>query len=228
MFFATAAVLLLCGCCSVTATVDLAVIHTKLDGRAGSGGAEHIHLRGSDAASPRSLAAAANDAYAARSTLSGADGSVDGSIAGATLEANEPKPSPLTPTICESVWYSWTAPASGFLFLTLESLNWNIADPVFDFDTPANASSFPSESVGVYVDAASVSGLRAALPRVGSCEHVLAEVRGARTSVCTVYAVTKNKKYAFQVRAHRAFGDWATFTLLWSSGGTDSVCRVMQ
>jgi hypothetical protein len=61
---------------------------------------------------PAAHAAAANDNFASAEVISGSSGSVAGSTVGATGEANEKTPfvfqTPLT-----TVWYRWTAPASG-------------------------------------------------------------------------------------------------------------------
>ena len=53
------------------------------------------------------LTAPSNDNFANAQVISGASGSVDGSLAGATAEANEPGDG------LPSIWYRWTAPQSG-------------------------------------------------------------------------------------------------------------------
>jgi hypothetical protein len=160
----------------------------------------------------------ANDAYSARTRLSGAASHVTGNLAGATVEPNEPKPSPETPDNSESVWYAFTATSTGFLFLDIGSMNGAINNPFniygsFDF----NATRYGS--VALYSDASSVSAL-VAVPRVASCGRSYDDESffGAGT-LCTVFAVTKSKKYAIQVRAHRGFGNAGAFTLSWIHGG---------
>jgi hypothetical protein len=60
--------------------------------------------------------APANDAFAARQVLTGATGTVGGDNETATAEAGDPVP-PMIPGVSSagaaSVWYSWTAPATG-------------------------------------------------------------------------------------------------------------------
>src|SRR5205823_105580 len=49
-----------------------------------------------------------NDAFASAAVVSGAIGSADGSLVGATREAGDPFPADAA-----TVWYSWTAPRAG-------------------------------------------------------------------------------------------------------------------
>lgn len=57
---------------------------------------------------------AANDAFAQRTTLSGVTGSVSGDNTESSAETGEPAPPALRASAGNaSVWYSWTAPASG-------------------------------------------------------------------------------------------------------------------
>jgi hypothetical protein len=63
-----------------------------------------------------------NDAFAAAPILAGSSGSVTAKIADATLEPGEPTAN--LGTVYGSVWYSWTAPASGPVRF------WTGADPV--------------------------------------------------------------------------------------------------
>lgn len=56
-------------------------------------------------------AAPLNDAFAARTTISGANARVSSDNVGATKETNEPSHAGTTST--NSVWWQWTAPASG-------------------------------------------------------------------------------------------------------------------
>ena len=54
----------------------------------------------------------ANDNFASATTISGSSGSLSGSNVGATMETGETKPSTQSSST-GSVWYKWTAPASG-------------------------------------------------------------------------------------------------------------------
>lgn len=60
--------------------------------------------------------APANDNFANRAMLTGASGSVSGTLAGATREAGEPQEGGSASSI--SIWYRWVAPASGQVTLT--------------------------------------------------------------------------------------------------------------
>jgi hypothetical protein len=72
------------------------------------------------AASFSALAAPANDNYAAAQVIAGSSGTVTGSNVGATKEVNEPDHA--LNSGGRSVWYRWTAPASGtWAFNTLGS-----------------------------------------------------------------------------------------------------------
>lgn len=78
--------------------------------------------------------AAANDYFADAQTIDGASGSVSGSTANATVEYGEPVHSGLS--CCEnpnghSIWYRWTAPASGDLFLSTEGSSFNTVVAVY-------------------------------------------------------------------------------------------------
>src|SRR5215207_829905 len=55
----------------------------------------------------------ANDNFASAQTITGCSGSVNGTNVGATRESGEPNHSPDNNGGSRSVWYSWTAPASG-------------------------------------------------------------------------------------------------------------------
>lgn len=70
-------------------------------------------------------AAPANDDFAAASVLTGAEGSIAGSNVGATLEPGEPDHHHNFHGSEHSVWYSWTAPASGLAFF-------DVVDRTFD------------------------------------------------------------------------------------------------
>ena len=61
-------------------------------------------------------AAPANDAFAAPAPLAGGRLTVRADLSGATTEAGEPVPGPSPAT--RSAWWTWTAPASGWLHLT--------------------------------------------------------------------------------------------------------------
>lgn len=58
-------------------------------------------------------ATAPNDSFGSRDELSGVSGQVDGDNAGASAEEDDPVPPGLPAAGGASVWYSWTAPASG-------------------------------------------------------------------------------------------------------------------
>jgi hypothetical protein len=60
----------------------------------------------------------ANDNFSASQTISGCAGTTNGSNVGATRESGEPNHSPDNNGGSRSVWYSWTAPASGAAQIT--------------------------------------------------------------------------------------------------------------
>lgn len=61
----------------------------------------------------------ANDSLASRITLSGSTPSINGDNTDATLESGEPTYGSISGA---SVWYEWTAPASGFITVTADAL----------------------------------------------------------------------------------------------------------
>lgn len=77
-----------------------------------------------------------NDAFANRIALTGTNLTVSANNVAATVEPNEPAyPSAQTGA---SVWWSWTAPASGSLTVTLDSKFYNPYVAVFSGDSLAN------------------------------------------------------------------------------------------
>ena len=60
----------------------------------------------------------ANDNFASAQVVSGCSGSVNGSNAGATRESGEPNHSPDNGGGNRSIWYQWTAPATGSVTFT--------------------------------------------------------------------------------------------------------------
>src|SRR5207244_8792632 len=89
---------------------------TQVDGYNGAAhppwyGALKLNWRGPSGTAPPPASGPANDNFANASVLSGVSGSVSADTSGATREAGEP-------TVVgnaggHSVWYGWTAPASG-------------------------------------------------------------------------------------------------------------------
>jgi Ca2+-binding RTX toxin-like protein len=69
--------------------------------------------------------APANDDFSSPSAISGGTGRVDGSTVFATLEDGEPDHEP------NSVWFSWTAPATGYVRFD----SWQLEDPTWWNDT---------------------------------------------------------------------------------------------
>ena len=99
--------------------------------------------KGASGRSASSLAAAglapANDSFAAAQFLPSANNSVSGSNAGATVESGEPSHGDQLNPASNSVWYTWTAPATGrAIFRTIGS----------NFDT-VMAAYLPGPATGV-------------------------------------------------------------------------------
>ena len=65
-------------------------------------------------------AAPANDPFASPAAISGASGTIAGTTVNATREAGEPTPLSAWGTKGKSIWYSWTAPASGTAVFTTQ------------------------------------------------------------------------------------------------------------
>ncbi|HEX8065761.1 MAG TPA: hypothetical protein VF520_04450 [Thermoleophilaceae bacterium] len=84
---------------------------------------------GSFSMSVRQVPAPANDLLSAAEPLVGSSASATGENFGATLEAGEP-----TAGGSASVWYSWTAPASGTASLTFASADFSAAVTVYTGD----------------------------------------------------------------------------------------------
>ena len=64
----------------------------------------------------------ANDAFAQRIPLSGAEVSVVGATVGATLEPGEPIMPRYIPGLWGSVWYAWTAPSNGVFAVSVDQI----------------------------------------------------------------------------------------------------------
>lgn len=119
------------------------------------------HLGASAAALPLALTVRPrNDAFGARLALPTAPATVAGSNRAATLEPNEP--SPAGNQGAQSVWYSWTAPAMGSVFLTVTGDGFVPLPGVYrgvnlaslrsealsiDFDLPANTARLGFDAV---------------------------------------------------------------------------------
>jgi hypothetical protein len=70
-------------------------------------------------AASSALAVPANDSFASRIVLTGSTFSISGDNTDATLESGEPTYGSIAGS---SVWYEWTAPTSGFVTLTADTL----------------------------------------------------------------------------------------------------------
>ena len=123
------------GSSRLTFTASAGVTYrVQIDGRFGAVGAYSLTLN---------RAAPANDAFAAAQSLTGAAGSVTGSLLLATSETSEPTHRGVS--VGNSVWYRWTAPATG----------------VYRFDTYASQNTVVAAYVG--------SSLSALLPAWRDC-----------------------------------------------------------
>jgi hypothetical protein len=71
------------------------------------------------------LVGPANDDFAFRTVLNGDYASLSFSTAGATLEFNEPQP--FTNSLGTSLWWSWTAPRSGYVSVEVLDPDWDNA-----------------------------------------------------------------------------------------------------
>ena len=87
-------------------------------------------------------AAPANDNFAAAQTLSGSAGSVNGTSVSATKETDEPNHAGNTGGA--SVWYSWTAPASGQLTLSTAGSSFNTLLAVYTGSAVSSLSAVAS------------------------------------------------------------------------------------
>lgn len=83
-------------------------------------------------AASTALAVPANDSFASRITLSGSTASINGDNIDATLESGEPTYGSIAGS---SVWYQWTAPASGFVTVTADTLTGDTVLGVFTGST---------------------------------------------------------------------------------------------
>ena len=79
-------------------------------------------------AASSALAVPANDSFASRTVLTGSTFSISGDNTDATLESGEPNYGNIAGS---SVWYEWTAPASGFVTLTADTLTGDTVLGVF-------------------------------------------------------------------------------------------------
>lgn len=86
--------------------VSATTYYIRVDGQSRSEGALALSLQPAPAPP--------NDNFAARLVLSGVGTTAHGNVLGATLEGGEANPS--APNGGRSVWYDWTAPASGTVF----------------------------------------------------------------------------------------------------------------
>ncbi|MFN7561932.1 MAG: hypothetical protein ACK5TH_09150 [Prosthecobacter sp.] len=79
-------------------------------------------------AASSALAVPANDSFASRTVLTGSTFSISGDNTDATLESGEPNYGNIAGS---SVWYEWTAAASGFVTLTADTLTGDTVLGVF-------------------------------------------------------------------------------------------------
>jgi hypothetical protein len=83
----------------------------------------------------------ANDNFSAAQTLNGCSGSVNGTNVGATREANEPVHSPDGVSSNRSIWYQWTAPASGSVTFTTAGSGFDTVLAVYEGTTLSTLTS---------------------------------------------------------------------------------------
>ncbi len=134
---------------------------------------------------PASEAAPANDAFTDAQVLSGPSGTVAGSTLDATVEPNEPDHGGGGPSSGGSVWYQWTAPATGpIAFDTCES----------DFDS----------LLGIYTGT-SVDALTVVVQDDDGCGVALGGIATFDATAGTTYAIAVDG----------FFGAQGAFTLVW-------------
>jgi large repetitive protein len=130
----------------------------------------------------------ANDAFPG-TTISGSSGSVTGNTTGATGQAGEPRVAGDGPTT--SVWYSWTAPASGSAsFDTCTGTTWDTM-------------------LGVYTGS-TVGGLTAVVTNDQASPACAANANASRVT----FTATTGTVYRIQVDGWD--GDFGAFTLTWT------------
>lgn len=110
--------------------VSATTYQIRVDGQLGSEGA--IQLTFQPAPAPP------NDSFGSRLALSGAGTTANGNLLAATLEAGESNPS--APNGGHSVWYDWTAPASGAAFFRVTGDNFSPAFGLYTGTTLASLS----------------------------------------------------------------------------------------
>ena len=89
-----------------------------------------------------------NDNFSAPTKIAGEAGSINDSNVGATMEPFEPKPS-ASSKATGSVWYTWTAPASGMVTLTASGVGF---DPIIGVYTGMSIYLLPEVDSNYHVD----------------------------------------------------------------------------
>ena len=88
-----------------------------------------------------------NDNFASAKAISGASGSVSGSNVGATMQSSEPVPSAQSQS-ASSVWYTWTAPASGMVTFDMVAASFDTVLGVYTGTSVASLSEVDSDDDG--------------------------------------------------------------------------------
>ena len=109
----------------------------------GAAGALSLVLGGFQAAAQP---APANDNFGSAYTISGASGSTNGTLAGATADANQPSYHAVGP---RSVWYRWTAPIDGLVTFDTQRRSAEAVVTVYTGNAPASLTSAASPETPV-------------------------------------------------------------------------------
>jgi hypothetical protein len=134
----------------------------------------------------------ANDMFASRSTVSGTAGTLSGTVAGATLEVDEP--AGFGSGELGSVWFKWVAPAGTGATLKLRI---DASNAILD--------------VRVYSDPA---GTLAALTIVNEAP---ADTPGCTFSQCRTFVVARGQSYAVRVSGDATQGSSGAFSVPWAA-----------